>query len=99
MIDAASQGEKPLITIRNIRFNLLRRHSRIECGYYNNRDIHLRKQVYRHADHCRYTHDNYDQAHHEYKERIFNCKRGHYLSPACLGIEMDSNLGVTRCPT
>jgi len=78
MVDAAAQREEPFVAVCDVRFNLLGRHSRVERGDNNDRNIDLRKQIDRHARNCRDSDHNHKQAHHQNEEGIFDREGGHY---------------------
>jgi hypothetical protein len=72
MVDSTSQGEESFVTIRDVGFNLLRRHTRIKGRNDDDRDIHLRKEVYGHTGHGRDADYHHEETHHEDEEGILD---------------------------
>src|SRR5271167_3459592 len=82
MIDVAAQGEKSLKCIGDVRFDLLRWHTRVKCGHHHNRNLHFRKQVHRHSQNRGDPDDRNHQAKHDDEIRIGQRKLRHYFPPA-----------------
>ena len=51
VVDAAAQREEPLEGIRDVGFNLLRRHAVVKRRHHDNGNLDLGKQIDRHARH------------------------------------------------
>jgi hypothetical protein len=77
MVDPAAKRKEPLVAVRNIRFNLLRRHSGIESRYHDYRDVNLGKEINWHIRNRGDTHDHNEQAHHQNEKGIFDRKGRH----------------------
>ena len=77
MVDTASQGEKTLERVSDIRFNLLRRHAGIKRRHHNHGDVDVGEQIHRHACHGRYPDHGNDQAQHDDEKRVFDGEPGH----------------------
>ncbi len=77
VVDVAAQSEKSLEGIRDVGFNLLRRHAGVKGGHDNDRDIDLREQVHGHAHHGGDANHRDHQADHDDEIRICQGKLGH----------------------
>ena len=78
MVDSTAKSEEALITVRDVRFNLLRRHPRIERRNDDNRDIDFWKEIDGHTHDGRDADDHHKETHHQDEEGILDSEGGHY---------------------
>src|SRR5580658_1072049 len=81
VIDVCAQSEEALECVRNIRFDLLRRHAVVKGGNDDYRYVDLGKEIDRHAEHVEDADQHDHQAEHDDEVGVFEGKLGHYWSP------------------
>src|SRR5262249_35256367 len=77
VINAAPESKESLEATGDVPLNFFRRHSRVECRNYYNRDIYVGEQVNGHAEEAGRSHDYDDQAYYYYEVRVFDGKPRH----------------------
>ena len=86
MIDAAGESELPFQVVRDVGFDLLRRHAGIEGGDRDHRQIDGWKHVYGHIRSADGAKDHHHQTEHNDEVWIANGKAGHSAFLAVRGV-------------